>query len=748
MPTLPEVQINYIPHIPIFRNKYTHMKNKYITAASDDDIQGPSSSNSPQLVPGFSEEDDQLLPLGPWQGALSNQNIVLNQRTNADHSNTIQIQAPSNFNISINISNFASTTDELHFIPKPRENAILTIQTSNISSSTPSLNLSEGRQPKPSHATLIEMPQSTEVIGESPSEQPRLAPAASPSSNYSTTQATTNVHQSSSTANSNETTTSNHTAATATFDTISTPVEDFLADTTFDKPQRLNIPGITNENEVARESRQLSPSKVGGWGEPEKQEEEESEPDEALEEELVQRIKASMAKAENQSVFHKPQRDGGPSIAEQHRIEHMAKAQKEDASGHYAVYDAQPEIFTFSDMVFYLAPKVRQMRERVIVEEQVDVDEPTVDRTPCALSLGFLTLEHPLRKICRKIGTSRYFDWSILFFILLNCVFLAIDDDPAPGTPKWELLNKAETIFTIIFTTEMVIKVIAHGFVLHHTCYLRDPWNRLDFIVVVLSYLNYVKGMANYSVIRTFRVIRPLRAIKNVPGMRVIISALLSSLPYLFDVLTLFIFMTLVFGILGVQLFGGNAKQRCMDTTTGKILGTGTYDLCSLAPTSGKQCSNYGPNAICTKTWYNPNYDVTSFDNILVASLTIVQCISLEGWVQVMYAMADTDNKWVQIYFVALIMFGAFFVVNLVTAVIFLRFDQKRREENEKRDFLEALASGEDVDHMTEQLKEAQVVEGANGTMEVILPRGSIAGPRKRLSISVAEHPEVFQKVS
>jgi hypothetical protein len=36
-----------------------------------------------------------------------------------------------------------------------------------------------------------------------------------------------------------------------------------------------------------------------------------------------------------------------------------------------------------------------------------------------------------------------------------------------------------------IFTVEMVVKILADGFILHKGSYLRNPWNIMDFIVVV-----------------------------------------------------------------------------------------------------------------------------------------------------------------------------------------------------------------------------------------------------------------------
>jgi len=42
-------------------------------------------------------------------------------------------------------------------------------------------------------------------------------------------------------------------------------------------------------------------------------------------------------------------------------------------------------------------------------------------------------------------------------------------------------------VFTVIYTTEGVIKILARGFILANFHYLRDAWNWLDFVVVSLA---------------------------------------------------------------------------------------------------------------------------------------------------------------------------------------------------------------------------------------------------------------------
>ena len=48
-------------------------------------------------------------------------------------------------------------------------------------------------------------------------------------------------------------------------------------------------------------------------------------------------------------------------------------------------------------------------------------------------------------------------------------------------------------MFAAIYTIEMILKIIAKGFALHKFAYLRDPWNWLDFVVVILGYVVHVQ---------------------------------------------------------------------------------------------------------------------------------------------------------------------------------------------------------------------------------------------------------------
>ncbi|KYO46981.1 hypothetical protein Y1Q_0014534 [Alligator mississippiensis] len=74
--------------------------------------------------------------------------------------------------------------------------------------------------------------------------------------------------------------------------------------------------------------------------------------------------------------------------------------------------------------------------------------------------------------------------------------------------------------FTGIYTFESLIKILARGFCLNEFTFLRDPWNWLDFIVIVLAYAGEFSDLGSVSVLRTFRVLRALKTISIVPGKK------------------------------------------------------------------------------------------------------------------------------------------------------------------------------------------------------------------------------------
>jgi hypothetical protein len=121
----------------------------------------------------------------------------------------------------------------------------------------------------------------------------------------------------------------------------------------------------------------------------------------------------------------------------------------------------------------------------------------------------------------------------MMMAILGNSICLAIYDysDPNDKRSKNQILGVFDTVFTGIYTFEAVMKILAYGFVVHRKSYLRDAWNVLDFISLVVSYISLLPGVPNFKPMRILRVMKPLRSVNSMPAMKKLFNTLIMSLP-------------------------------------------------------------------------------------------------------------------------------------------------------------------------------------------------------------------------
>lgn len=116
----------------------------------------------------------------------------------------------------------------------------------------------------------------------------------------------------------------------------------------------------------------------------------------------------------------------------------------------------------------------------------------------------------------------RWFDRFIIFIIFLNSLFLAIYDygDRNDTSTRNQVVDVSGRIFTAIFSAECGLKILSYGFILHSRAYLRDGWNWLDFMVVIVGWIELLPNIPNLRSLRTLRVLRPLRSINAIPSMK------------------------------------------------------------------------------------------------------------------------------------------------------------------------------------------------------------------------------------
>ena len=220
------------------------------------------------------------------------------------------------------------------------------------------------------------------------------------------------------------------------------------------------------------------------------------------------------------------------------------------------------------------------------------------------------------------------------------------------------------------------------------------------------------------SSLRAFRVLRPLRAVTSIPGLKILVSSVLTALPLLKDTIIVLMFFFLIFAIGGVNLFSGMLKQRCVSFETGREYEVEDY-YCG-----GEQVCPEG--FFCGKKNVNPNFEVTNFDNIFWALLVVFQCITLEGWSDVMVQYQQVYTRFVFLFFFLLVFIGAFFLLNLTLAVINSAFTenqkafrlQKEKEEAERNQFKVKKTSDEAI---MDDLKDQGVDQAEMGLAEFVI---------------------------
>uniref|UniRef100_A0AAG5DDX1 Voltage-dependent L-type calcium channel subunit alpha n=3 Tax=Anopheles atroparvus TaxID=41427 RepID=A0AAG5DDX1_ANOAO len=301
-----------------------------------------------------------------------------------------------------------------------------------------------------------------------------------------------------------------------------------------------------------------------------------------------------------------------------------------------------------------------------------------------------LTRTNPLRKLCIAIVEWKPFEYLILLTIFANCVALAVYT-PFPNSDSNSTnaaLEKIEYIFLVIFTAECMMKLIAYGFILHPGSYLRNGWNILDFTIVVIGMIstalsNLMKEGFDVKALRAFRVLRPLRLVSGVPSLQVVLNSILRAMVPLLHIALLVLFVIIIYAIIGLELFSGKLHKSCFHNETGEIM-----DDPHPCGEDGFHCDTISPEMVCRYYWEGPNFGITNFDNFGLSMLTVFQCVTLEGWTDMLYYIEDAmGSSWQWVYFISMVILGAFFVMNLILGVLSGEFSKERTKAKNRGDF-------------------------------------------------------------
>ncbi|GJL94445.1 MAG: hypothetical protein DHS20C05_08500 [Hyphococcus sp.] len=199
----------------------------------------------------------------------------------------------------------------------------------------------------------------------------------------------------------------------------------------------------------------------------------------------------------------------------------------------------------------------------------------------------------------------------VLALIILNAIILGAETYPGVQSVFGPALEIADRLIIYAFMIEIGIRMIAE-----RGAYFRNGWNIFDFLIVAVSIVAASSGLA---ALRAFRVLRVLRIITVIPRMRVVVSALLDSIPGIASVGVVLALIVYVFAVIAASLYGPQHPEL--------------------------------------------------FGDVFTAMYTLFQVMTLEGWPDIAAQVAETHQRsWA--FFLTFVLIATFTMLNLFVAIV------------------------------------------------------------------------------
>ena len=229
-----------------------------------------------------------------------------------------------------------------------------------------------------------------------------------------------------------------------------------------------------------------------------------------------------------------------------------------------------------------------------------------------------------LVKISAGLVNSNWFEYFIIAVIIINGVLLGLETSAVVARDYGRWLELGNQIALGIFIMEALLKMMALW--PRMLGYFRDGWNVFDFMVIVFALIPATGQFA--MIARLARLLRVVRLISAIRDLRLIVAALVRSIPSVGHVIMLMSIVVYIYAIMGFHLFH--------------------------------------------------SHDPEHWGSLAISLLTLFNIITLDGWTGVMdTAMQQHAYAW--IYFVSFVVVGTFVVINLFIAIIINSLDETKR---------------------------------------------------------------------
>lgn len=234
----------------------------------------------------------------------------------------------------------------------------------------------------------------------------------------------------------------------------------------------------------------------------------------------------------------------------------------------------------------------------------------------------------------RKIVESNPFQNFILWIIIINAVLLGLMTYPELMEKYGNYLHLISNVSVGIFTIEIIMRLFAYG-----KNFFKSGWNNFDFIIVLISLVPTGGVFSSFRVFRILRALRAFRLISKLEKLRIIVQAIIASIPNVGWASVLLLIIFYIFSIIGTTLF-----------------------------------------ALDFPDW---------FGTIGKTMYTLFQVMTLESWSMGIARPVIALHPYAWVYFVCFILVSSFIVMNVIVGVVVnaisdISADIKKQKEEKK----------------------------------------------------------------
>uniref|UniRef100_G3P9X4 Voltage-dependent calcium channel type A subunit alpha-1 n=1 Tax=Gasterosteus aculeatus aculeatus TaxID=481459 RepID=G3P9X4_GASAC len=250
---------------------------------------------------------------------------------------------------------------------------------------------------------------------------------------------------------------------------------------------------------------------------------------------------------------------------------------------------------------------------------------------------------------------SPSFEYTVLAMIALNTIVLMMKYYSAP--PAYEaVLKHLNTAFTVLFSVECVLKIMAFGFL----NYFRDTWNIFDFITVLGSITEIFVDTFNMSFLKLFRAARLIKLLRQGYTIRILLWTFVQSFKALPYVCLLIAMLFFIYAIIGMQVFGNIKLNEETHITQHNNFKTFSGALMLLFRSATGE----------------------SWQEIMLSCLGGQKCERDPAVFQTSDQEGGCGSDFAYFYFVSFIFFSSFLMLNLFVAVIMDNFEYLTRDSS------------------------------------------------------------------